>query len=44
MSGCCTPDDHDPTPEEERTGRLALVLIVAIGAATLVVVGILLLP
>ncbi|GAA3763030.1 hypothetical protein HDA32_004598 [Spinactinospora alkalitolerans] len=43
MSGCCTPNDHDPTPGEERTGKIALVLILAISIATLATVGILVL-
>lgn len=43
MSGCCTPSDHEPTPQEERVGRIALAVILTISAATLVAVGILLL-
>ncbi|MEU0489998.1 hypothetical protein ABZ249_12275 [Nocardiopsis sp. NPDC006139] len=43
MSDCCTPNDHDPTPEEERTGTIALLLIVATSATTLLAIGALLL-
>lgn len=43
MSDCCTPSDQDPTPEERRTARIALAVILTIGAATLATVGVLVL-
>ncbi|MFE3456665.1 hypothetical protein ACFXKD_03910 [Nocardiopsis aegyptia] len=43
MSGCCNPSDHDPTPEEGRVGRIALAVILTVGAATLATVGVLIL-
>ncbi|WP_304454644.1 hypothetical protein [Nocardiopsis sp. YSL2] len=43
MSACCNPGDQDPTPEEGRVGRIALAVILTIGAATLTTVGVLVL-
>lgn len=43
MSGCCTPSDHEPTPQEERVGRIALAVILTISVATLATIGVLVL-
>ncbi|MGW8437856.1 hypothetical protein ACWGKS_22145 [Nocardiopsis sp. NPDC055879] len=41
MSGCCAPGDHEPTPKEERVGRIALAVILTVSVAALATVGVL---